>query len=455
MSSQTVAADRGARRFARHSSDLFRLALPVILSRAGMVLMGTVDAVIVGHHSANELAQYGLGHMPSNMLYGTIIGLLMGTVALTAHALGAGHDKACGEVFRNAVPYGLLIGFAIAVLCLFGETLFTLTGQTAELASGGAEVLAILGLGFPGVALSVAAGSFLDGLKRPLPGFFIMVFGNLANALLCWMLVWGVAGLPELGAIGSAWATTIVRTVMGLATLAWVWWMPDHARWGVRDGFAGWWRRGGDLRHFGYATGASFTIESAAFSGLGLMAGALSSMAMAAYTIILNLLAVPFMAAAGIATATAVRVGVGYGQRSPSEMAMAGWMGLGFAMILLAPASAFYFLMPETAARIYSTEAELLVVVAPVVALSGWILFVDGAQVVMANALRGRNDRWIPTVLHFISYGAVMLPVCAVLAFSAGHGLQGLAEGILIASVVSAGVLTARFAWLCREREAA
>lgn len=454
MPSTTLIADHGVRRFLRHSRDLLRLALPVIVSRAGMVVMGTVDAVIVGHYSAVDLARYGLGHMPSNTLIGTCMGLLMGTVALTAHALGAREDKRCGEVFRSAVPYALLIGIACAVLCQFGETLFRLTGQPPELREGGARVLGILGLGFPGMALSLSAGAFLEGLKRPLPGLVIMCLGNLINALLCWMLVWGVAGLPELGAEGSAWATTAVRTVMGVVTLAYVWWMPDRQRWGVRSGFGGWWRRGADLRHFGYATGASFTIESLAFSALGLMAGVLSPMAMASYTVVLNLLSVPFMSAAGIATATAVRVGVGYGQRSPSEMAVAGWMGLGFATLILAPVSVLYMLMPELVARLYSTDAALLAVVGPMVALGGWILIVDGAQVVMSNALRGRNDRWIPTALHFISYGAVMLPGCALLAFFAERGLRGLIEGILLASIVSAGVLVARFAWLCRVRAA-
>lgn len=454
MPTASSIADHGVRRLIRHSRDLLRLAVPVIVSRAGMVAMGTVDAVIVGHYSALDLARYGLGHMPSNTLIGTCMGLLMGTVALTAHALGAREDKRCGEVFRSAVPYALLIGVAFAILCQFGETLFHLTGQPPELSAGGGRVLGILGLGFPGMALSLSAGAFLEGLKRPLPGLVIMCMGTAINAVLCWMLVWGIAGFPELGAAGSAWATTAVRTTMGLTTLAYVWWMPDHARWGVRAGFRGWWRRGTDLRRFGYASGASFTIESGAFSGLGLMAGMLSPMAVASYTVVLNLLSLPFMSAAGIATATAVRVGVGYGQRSSPEMAVAGWMGLAFATIVLAPVSVLYVVAPETVARLYSTDAALLSVVGPMVALGGWILIVDGAQVVMANALRGRNDRWIPTALHFISYGAVMLPGCAALAFLAERGLRGLIEGILLASVVSAGVLVARFGWLCRTRSA-
>lgn len=450
MSSLIPAGETVFRRLARHYSDSLRLALPVIVSRAGMVLMGAVDAVILGRLDAEQLAFYGLGHAVSNILIGTLIGLLLGASALTSHALGAGDERACGAIFRRAVPYALLLGGVAALICLTGPILLPLLGQSPEMTTGAAPALAVLGLGFPGMALHLASASFLEGLKRPLPGLVVMIAGNLANALFCWVLSRGLFGIPVWGAVGSAWATTIVRWVMGFSMFAAVWWMRDHGRWGVRDGFRHAFRDGRDLRRFGYAAGASMAIESGAFGGLGFMAGMLSPAAMAAYTIFLNLLALPFMAAAGIATATAVRVGVGYGAGDPREMNWAGWCGLSLAALFLSPVVGLYALVPEAAARMYTLDAALVAELTPIILFSAWILLVDGAQVVMANALRGRNDRWIPTALHFFSYIAVMLPVSAVLAFGMERGLAGIAEGILAASVISAGVLITRFAVIGR-----
>lgn len=447
QSLRTAAADW---RLREHFSELLKLALPVMASRTGVIVMGTVDAIIIGHYDARQLAYYGLGHTPANVLIGACIGLLMGTVALTSHALGAGKPKRCGAAFRHSVPYAFLLGGAAAFLCQFGTPLFRLLGQPEELAEGAAPVLAILGFGFPGMTLSIVATSFLEGLKRPLPGLVAMIAGNILNALLCWTFVRGGFGLPEAGAVGSAWATTLVRTAMGVATLAYVWWLSDRDHWGVRDGFRGWWNEGRDQRRFGYAVGASIAIESTAFGALAMIAGMLAPLAVAAYTVFLNLLALPFMVAAGVAAATAVRVGVGYGRHDKLEMAIAGWTGLALTVILLAPVSVLYKAVPAVVAGVYTSDSALLADLAPVIAFGAWILVVDGAQVVLSNALRGRNDRWVPTALHFLSYAVVMLPLCAFLALALERGVRGLAEGILIASIVSSGVLLARFALLCR-----
>ncbi len=450
MTESVLPAHRIADRLRAHVGELMRLAAPVIVSRAGLMVMMAVDTAIVGRYSAQELAYYGLAHLPANLMAGTGVGLLMGVVATTAYALGAGDEAECGRVWRRSLPYALLLGLLFALASLAGAPFFRLSGQSEELAAGGGAVLAVLGLGAPGMMLYVTTGFFLEGLKRPLPGMVVMVAGNLVNALLAWALVWGHFGLPAMGAVGSAWATTVVRWLMGLGLVAYAWWMSDHARWGVRGRVGAWWRDSRRQRHLGYAAGLSLAAESGAFAALGLFAGMISPLALGAYTVGLNLTALPFMAAVGLASATAVRVGVAYGRRDRLDMALAGWTGLAVTSALLAGVALLYRWMPGTLGALYTADPELLARVAPLIAFTAWVLVADGGQVVMANALRGRGDAWIPTALHFISYAVVMIPVSAFLAFVLERGERGLFEGILIASVVSVTVLSLRFALLSR-----
>lgn len=433
-----------------HVAELVRLAGPVIVSRVGLMVMMAVDAAIVGRYGAQELAYYGLGHLPASFMVQTGVGLLLGTVAMTAHAVGAGRPEECGRVLRRALPYALLIGVIMAVLSLFGRPLFLAAGQTPDMAEHGAAVLAVLGLGLPAMALYVALGFFLEGLKRPVPGMLVMIAGNILNAALAYALVWGWGPFPAMGAVGSAWATSGVRWFMAAVLLLYVWNLHDRERWNVRGGFRGWWREGRAQRRFGYAAGLSLAVESLAFGGLGLIAGLIDPLAVAAYTVTLNLIALPFMAAVGVASATAVRVAVGYGRGDPAEMALAGWTGLGVTSAFLALVGVAYALFPVPIAGIYSADPALLERVAPLVAFSALVLVADGGQTVMGNALRGRNDVWVPTALHFVSYAVVMIPVSAFLALGLGRGERGLVEGILVASLVSVTILAGRFAWLCR-----
>jgi MATE family multidrug resistance protein len=60
-------------------------------------------------------------------------------------------------------------------------------------------------------------------MKLMAPIVWTIVLANLANVLLNWMLVYGRLGAPELGAVGTGWASSISRVIMavGLATLSW------------------------------------------------------------------------------------------------------------------------------------------------------------------------------------------------------------------------------------------
>ncbi|MGQ9370392.1 MATE family efflux transporter [Azospirillum sp. ST 5-10] len=433
-----------------HAAETARLAAPVIVSRTGLVVMMAVDTAIVGRYGAADLAHFGLALLPANLMIQGGVGLLLGTIAMTAHAVGGWRPRDCGAVWRNSVPYALLLGLAMAAVSFLVEPVYRAAGQDPEVAAGGAAVTAILGLGTPGMLLYATTGFFLEGLRRPVPVMLTMLAANLLNAGLAYALVWGAFGLPALGAEGAAASTAAVRWVMGLGLVAYVWWMPDRDRWGVRGGFAGWWRGGRRQRTLGYAAGLSMAVESLAFTSLGFFAGVISPLALGAFTIALNLVALPFMAAVGFAAATAVRVGVAYGQGDRRGMILAGWVGLCVSSLFLSAVGVLYHVAPDLPASVYTRDPEVLARVVPLVAFAAWVVVVDGGQTVMGNALRGRNDAWMPTVLHFLSYAVVMIPVSAFLAFGLGRGERGLFEGILIASVVSVSVLSCRFALLSR-----
>ncbi|MFM2045737.1 MAG: putative multidrug resistance protein NorM [Pseudomonadota bacterium] len=436
----------------RHTLALLALALPVMVARAGQMTMALVDTLVVGRFSAQELAYLGLG-APQGVMIAMLAGLLLGTVVLTAQGIGAGREGEVGLFWRRSLPYALVLGSLMAVLSLFAEPFFLATGQQPDLAAGGAGVMIIYGLGMPAAALFFTTTFFLEALKRPMPGMIAIVIANILNAVLDWVLVFGKLGLPALGAEGSAWATTLIRWITAFFLLGYVWWMRDRDRFGVRGDTSGearqWWP-GRDQRHLGFAAGASNGLEASAFLALTLFAGLLGPLALGAYTVGLNLIALPFMAALGLAAATAVLVGNAHGAKDRRNTQMAGWTGLGVTAALLSLVGILFALLPETISGLFSTDAALIAVLVPVVAFSAWILVADGGQVVMAQALRGRGDTWMPTALHFFSYYAVMMPVGYVLAITLGRGVMGLFEGILIASLVSVAILSVRFWWLGR-----
>ena len=445
-----------ATRLRRHISELVRLAAPVVVTRAGILTMATADAAMLGRTMVEQVAFHGLAIAPFIVITVTGIGLLFGTVVMTSHAVGRDTLAECGPIWRRSLPYAALLGLGAAILCQFGTPFFLWTAQPAELADGAGRVVAILGWGAPGTLLFYTTAYFLEGLRRPLPAMMLMIAANLLNILLNWLFIFGNAGFPALGAEGAAIATTLVRSAMAVLLIAYVWFMAGHDRYAVRRALgSGWWRAGAAHRRFGYASGTSYGIESIAFGTISFFAGILGAMALAAYTMQHIIFALIFMIALGIASATSVRVGIAHGRQDMADRALAGWTGLGLVALVLGVCGGGLLLWAAPIAGLLTTDPALVAATAPLIVLSAYALIADGGQVVMASALRGAGETWVPTAMHIVSYFGVMIPGCWILAFPMGFGAAGLVGGIVLASLVSVTLVSLRFWFISRARSPA
>src|SRR5256885_5071230 len=86
-----------------------KLALPVVLVQVGMMFMGVVDTVMVGHVSATVLAAVALGNL---YFFNAIVlgnGTLMALDPVIAQAVGAGDL----EAVSRAMQRGLIIAVAL------------------------------------------------------------------------------------------------------------------------------------------------------------------------------------------------------------------------------------------------------------------------------------------------------------------------------------------------------
>lgn len=439
-------------RLGRHLSELARLALPVIVSRAGIVFMATVDTAMLGRAGAAEVGHYSLGTSIFIVLMLIGIGLSMGTAVATSHARGAGDLQEAGRAWRRALPFALIVGIVLTGVCQLGEPFFRFTGQSDEIVQGAGRVLAIQSIGMIPTMIYAACFMFLEAMGRPLPVMFAIWAANLINAVLNELFIFGHFGLPAMGADGAALATAIARTGMALALFAYVWWLKDREELGIRNPVPDLWKSGAGQRRYGYAAGMANGFESSAFAVMNIFAGWQGDEQLAIYGVCMNMLALVFMAALGISTATAIRVGIAHGRGDRPDRALAGYVGLGVGVCVMGLATVTFNLIPDTVASIYLVDPRLVAMAAPCVAVVGILLLADGGQIVMSQSLRGAADTWTPTILNFGSYILFMIPLGWFLSTYLGRGVLGLFEGILIASIFSVTVLTSRWTWISFRR---
>lgn len=428
-----------------HLRRTFALAVPVMLGRMGLLIMVAVDTAMTGHQGPNELAYYGLAMAPQIPMLLVGIGLLLGTVVLTAQADGAGDTRVCGGVWRVALRHAAVLGLVFVVLCLAGERFLLLTGQSPELARGGGAVLVIMGWGLPGMLMFSASTFFLEGISRPLPGMFIMLVANILNAILNWIFIGGHLGAPAMGAEGAALATTIVRWFMFAAIAGFIATRLDREKYGLRFAPLGEGGIGKRLRRIGYPMGLAHGLESSAFSALTLFAGLLGPVQVSGYLVAMNLVATVFMGAVGFATAASVRVGNAVGRRDVHGARIAGWIAVAATCVVMLVLGIVFRAFPEFLSAIHASDTRITAVAVPTLLVAAFALVPDGTQAVLMGALRGIADVWPATALYLISFWLVMVPCGYYLGIAQGGGAPALMLAIFIGTVLATLLLAWRF----------
>lgn len=442
---------RSLQMLVRPMGATLKLAGPIIMARAGWMVMSLVDIIMVGRYSTDELAYLSLANSLISVAYVTMMGMMLGTLVVSSNLYGEQRFDEIGAVWRRSLPYALFLGFVVLALASVAEPFMLWTGQDPIVARETAAVMLVYGYGMPlGSLLYVTSQYFLEAIKDPVPAMLLMLVANIINVPLNWAMIYGHVGFEPMGAAGSAWATTIIRIALALAIITYIRRMPGARRFGIHKPLAGGWRAWSEQRRLGYAAGLSFGIEHVSFVALFVFAGLLGTLDLAAVTIVFNTFGFFFMIASGIANATAVHVGVAWGSQDHAGVRIAGWAGWFLQLAILSLPALLMVLQPALFARIYTEDPGVIALALPLYVLAGYALLLDTSQTLWSNALRARHDKWFATVSHFLSYGLVMVPCGWYLAFPAGYRSLGLFMALVIASIASVTALTARFVWLSR-----
>lgn len=433
--------------------ETWRLALPVVIARAGTVGMALVDTIFVGRYGTEDLAFQSMAGTLHTLFIMVAMGLLQGTIVLIANAFGQNKYQECGAILRRSIPYAITIGVVLTIICLPAEFLMNLLGQPPEVAEGSAKVLTIYALSLPFALLFFVMNSFLEGTKRPVPGMVMILLANIINIWANFAFVYGHFGFPAMGAVGSAMSTTLIRFVLALGMFIIVFCIDENDLYGV------WVKPKKDknenkrIRSIGYGAATTVGMEEGSYSVVTIMVGWLGTLALGAYTIMLNVASNVFVLAGGVGTASSVLMGIARGKKSVLDMKIVGYTGLAFNLIILLICSALFLLFPHFIASVYTTDPVLLEMTAPLIIICALMCVFDGTQQALVHILRGAMDILVPTVCQGASFTFVMIPMIWLLSFRMDYGVKGIAYAMTFACALSTVFLLARFIYICRRYE--
>jgi putative MATE family efflux protein len=414
------------------------LAIPMMLEMAMESVFALVDISFVSALGTDAVAAVGVTEALVTVLYAVAIGLGMGVTAMVSRRIGAKDPDGAAHTAGQAIWLGALISLATGCIGIaYADDMLLMMGATPEvIATGRGFTQVMLGGSFSIVYLVLLNAAF-RGAGDAAVALRSLWLANGINIILDPCLIFGFGPFPELGVTGAAVATTIGRgtgvvyqasyLASGQGRLGF---RPRHLR--LQPGLVR------QLLRISAGGIAQFLIATASWIGLMRIVALYGSGAVAAYTIALRMLEFALLPAWGLGNAAATLVGQNLGAGRPDRAAASAWQAAGYNAAFMCGVGALMLLFAPEVAGWFTSDPEVLRYGANCLRILGIGYPVYAVGMIMIQALNGAGDTYTPSLLNFLCFWLVQIPLAYWLARSVGLG----PNGVFVAIVVSETLLS-------------
>ena len=425
----------------KETSTLLRIGFPVIIAQLLQMSMSFVDTVMAGRLSPADLAAVAVG---TSMLIPFVVfclGSMMGVTPIVAQNIGGRRLTSIGKNARQVLWLSQMMALPSFFLLRNLDVVFVWIGVTQDVIPIASGYLKAISWGlFPLYAYG-ALRNFNEGLSVTRPAMFVALLGTLVNIPANYILMFGKFGFPQLGAVGTGYASAIVYTVMFIAMFLFTYNYKSYRRFEIFNRF----RLPEkeylkELLRIGIPIGISTSMEVTMFACVSLLISTLSTIAVAGHQVALNFAAMMFMIPFGLSVAITARVGNSIGKRRPDEAQFRGFVGLAICCCVMVCTAIIIFLFPNAIASIYTDDAAVKEIAVDLLFMAAIFQLSDGLQVAGFGALRGLKDTKVPMYVNLFAYWIVGISVAYYLGFVSDYGAPGLWVG-LITGLTVAGIL--------------
>lgn len=408
--------------------------------------MGVVDSVMVGNLGAVPLAGASLGNSLFILIFIIGMGVSMSVTPLIAILVGAKRFSECGIYFRQSLLVNLVLGFILMSIVFVSSDFLEYLNQPPGVVEQASSYTKIIALSIMPAMLFHTYKQFIEGFSMMKPAMIIAIVANIVNAFSNWVFIYGNLGMPALGLDGAGWATFSSRMFMAFVIMLYVMNKEYFKQYDVNFHF----KKINfpvvkKILSVGLPSGFQYFFEVGAFAFAVIMIGWLGTNPLAAHQIAINLASITFMVVLGISAAGGIRVGNGVGKQDINEVRRAGFtaiiMGASFMFVF----GIIFITFNEILPTLYIDDEAVIKIASSLLIIAAIFQVSDGTQGVGIGVLRGLTDVKIPTLITFIAYWVIALPIGYIFGFIFNFGVQGVWVGLLLGLTASATMLTIRF----------
>ncbi|KUJ55434.1 MATE family efflux transporter [Chryseobacterium aquaticum] len=434
-----------------YTKEALTLALPVMLTQVGQVSVNLFDNIIVGKLlGADALASVSLGNAVFFSMFVLALGFSFAIPPLVSEAHSQNDHKTINSVFSHGFVINMSVGVLLMLLLFLGLPLLYKSGQPEKIIPDTVDFLWIMAISIIPFMAFQTLREVSEGLSYTIGVTKATIIANVINIILNYVFIKGLWIFPEMGVKGSAVASLIARIFM-VAFLYYVLLKEKKTRQYIKDFtlkievFSK--KMFEKMIRLGFPTALQMFFEVTAFAGAAFICGLISSHDIASHQIALSMASFTFNLCIGFSVASTVMIGRKLGEQNFVELRKVGINNLKIAFLFMCLCGIIFILGRNILPTFFTKpeEVEVIMLASKLMIIAALFQLSDGIQVTALGMLRGLQDVKIPSIITFIAYWLITIPLGYLLCVTLRMGAFGMWIALGLGLTISAFMLVKRF----------
>ncbi|AYV70397.1 MULTISPECIES: MATE family efflux transporter [Niallia] len=427
-------------------SQMIIILFPVLVTQVGIFALSFFDTTMSGHYSPVDLAGVAVGSSLWTPIYTGLSGILLALPPIVSQLMGKNEQKGVSFSVIQAAYLSFTMAIALLIIGYFClDSILANLGLEQDVYRVAYHYLIALSTGIIPIFLYFVLRSFIDSLGQTQISMFITLIAIPINILLNYALINGIWIFPELGGVGTGYATSITYWVMLFIAVYIVHKKHPFVAFQLFSHFPTIsWSKWKEILTIGVPIGFSVFFETSIFSAVTILMSNYDTNTIAAHQSAINFASLLYMVPLSISTALTILVGYEVGARRMKDAKTYSWLGVGLAISIAFISGMILLTFRTNIAGIYTNDWEVLQLTAHFLIYAIFFQLSDAIQAPIQGALRGYKDVNVTLLMSFLSYWVIGLPSGYILAAYTNLGPFGYWIGLIIGLATGAIFLTSR-----------
>ncbi len=434
-------------------SHFFTLLLPILVTQVTLFSMSFFDTIMSGNSSPQDLAGVAIGVSIWAPISTGLTGILVAVTTMVANLNGAKEENKIAPLVMQALYLAGFLAIFIIIVGIFSiQPILNHMNLEPKVHRVALHFIFSLSFGILPLFLYTVLRQFIDGLGKTRTTMIITIVSVPVNIILNNFLIFGKAGLPRLGGVGSGVASAITYWIIfGLAYYI-VQTKEPFTSFRIFKNFVpvsiATWK---SILKLGVPIGLSIFFEVSVFAVVTLLLSEFDTETIAAHTVAMNFASMLYMVPLSISMALTIAVGYEVGAKQFQSAKEYSKIGLVMALLIASIFGIIIYFFRYDVAGLYTNDSSVQALAGGFLIFAIMFQLFDAFAAPIQGALRGYKDVNVTLLMMILAYWIIALPVGYVLK-NTELGAKGYWVGLIVGLSVSAITLTYRLIQLQNQK---